>query len=126
MKFVVGFLGGMIVGAVGAVAYSVQTGRDLREEFEGVRSDLARRDLDALGSRLESRVTEMQAQFETRMNQVRERAGAAVDEARSGGTDEAGVAEAAEGAVTAAADAAEAASEAVAEQAEAAKEQAEG
>ena len=81
MKLVVGFLSGLVIGAVGAVAYSVQSGRDLREAFEEVRGDLSKRDLDALGARLETRVTEMQAQLETRIAQVREKAAAAMDEA---------------------------------------------
>ena len=55
MKFIVGFLAGAIAGAVGAVAYSVSTGRDLRTEFEEIRGDLSRGDLDALGTRLETR-----------------------------------------------------------------------
>lgn len=82
MKLIVGFLGGLVVGAVGAVAYSVQSGRDLREAYQEVRDDLSKRDLDALGARLESRVTEMQAQLETRIAQVREKATTAVDDAR--------------------------------------------
>jgi len=81
MKIVVGFLTGLVIGAVGAVAYSVQTGRDLREVFEEVRSDLSKGDLDALGARLESRVTEMQAQLETRIAQVRERTATVADQA---------------------------------------------
>ncbi len=83
MKFIVGFLAGLVVGAIGAVAYSVQSGRDLREAYQDVRDDLSKRDIDALGARLESRVTEMQAQLETRITQVREKASAAVEEARS-------------------------------------------
>jgi gas vesicle protein len=76
MKLVVGFLSGLVIGAVGAVAYSVQSGRDLREAFDEVRNDLSRRDLDALGARLETRVSEMQAQLEVRIAQVREKAAA--------------------------------------------------
>jgi len=83
MKFILGFLAGLVVGAVGAVMYSVQSGRDLRETYQDVRDDLSKRDLDALGARLESRVTEMQAQLESRIAQVREKAGTAVEDARS-------------------------------------------
>jgi gas vesicle protein len=104
MKFVVGFLSGLVLGAVGAVAYSVQSGRDLREAFDEVRSDLNKRDLEALGSRLEARFAEMQAQLESRIGQVRERATTAVDGA-------------AETAQAAAEDAAETAQAAVEEQA---------
>lgn len=116
MKFIVGLLAGLVLGAVAAVAYSVQTGRDLREEFEGVRSDLSRRDLDALGARLESRVTELQAVLETRMSEVRERASAAMHEADVA----ADTAEAAEAAASAEAAAEAAATEAAAASSDAA------
>ncbi len=107
MKFVVGFLAGLVIGAVAAVAYSVQSGRDLREAFDEVRSDLNNRDLEALGSRLEARFAEMQAQLESRIGQVRERATTAVD----------GAAETTQAAVADAADAAETARAAAEEQA---------
>ncbi len=81
MRFVFGFLMGIIVGMAAAVAYSVQTDRDLREEYAGARSDLSKRDFDALGARLESRVTEMQTLLETRVNQMREKAEEAAEAA---------------------------------------------
>ncbi len=81
MKVVVGFLGGLVIGAVGAVAYSVQTGRDLREVYEEVRSEIGKGDLDALGARVESAVAEMQVQLEARIAQVRDLAAAASEEA---------------------------------------------
>jgi gas vesicle protein len=81
MKFVLGLLTGLVLGAVGAVLYSVQSGRDLREAFEQVRSDLDRHDIDALGARLEARFTQMQAQLEEKIGQAREKATAAVDQA---------------------------------------------
>ena len=85
---------GWSLGTVGAVAYSVQSGRDLREAFDEVRSDLNNRDLEALGSRLEARFSEMQAQLESRIGQVRERATPTVDDAAE--TAKAAVADAAE------------------------------
>jgi gas vesicle protein len=115
MKFVVGFLAGLVLGAVGAVAYSVQSGRDLREAFEEVRSDISNRDLEALGTRLEARFADMQVLLESRISQVRERASASVD-----GADEAAhaaVEDAAQAAQAAVADAAEAAQSAAEEQA---------
>jgi len=74
MKFILGLLMGLVLGAVGTVAYSLQTGRDLREAFDEVRSDLDRRDFDALGSRLEARVSELQTRLEERIAQVRDNA----------------------------------------------------
>ena len=37
MKFILGLFIGAVLGAIGAVMYSVSTGRDLREEYAGVR-----------------------------------------------------------------------------------------
>ncbi len=106
MKFILGLLTGLVLGAVGAVAYSMQSGRDLRDALDDVRADLGSRDLDALGSRLEARFAEMQAQIEARIGQVRERAEAAAG-------DVAEAAEAAGAAETTVEDAAEAAQAAV-------------
>jgi len=72
MKFLFGFLSGAMVGAAGAVLYSAKTGRDLREEYEQIRSDIQSRDMDALGSRLESRFRELQSMVEARIAQARE------------------------------------------------------
>jgi gas vesicle protein len=107
MKFAFGFLSGVIVGAAGAVLYSVKTGRDLREEYEQIRSDIQDRDMDALGGLLESRFKELQAMVEERIAQARETVGSqgeadALDEA------EAEVAEAVEAAEAAIEEAAEA------------------
>jgi gas vesicle protein len=64
MRFIVGLLGGLVAGAAGAVWYSQQTGRDLREEFEQVRAEIKARDFDALGAHLEDRFKELQASLE--------------------------------------------------------------
>jgi len=105
MRFVFGFVSGVIVGAAAAVLYSVQTGRDLREEYEQVRGDIQNRDMEALGARLENRFRELQAVVEDRIAQARE---AAEDQA--------------EEASEAAAEAADAAAEAIEEAAEEARE----
>ena len=70
MKFILGLLTGIVLGAIGAVLYSVSTGRDLREEYEGIRDDITRRDFDALSSRLEERANELQATLQERVNQI--------------------------------------------------------
>ncbi len=111
MKFVLGLLTGLVLGAVGAVLYSVQSGRDLREAVDQVRSEFDTRDLDALGARLEARFTQMQAQLEERIGQAREKATSAVDQA-SGAAKE-GADRAAEAAKEGADRAAEAAKQAV-------------
>lgn len=83
MKFIVGLSVGLVLGAVAAVAYSVQTGRDLRDEFDEFRSDFEKRDFEAMGNRLEARLTEIQSQLESRVTQVREKAEAAVEDAEA-------------------------------------------
>lgn len=79
MKFIVGVLVGIVIGAAGAVIYSVKSGRDLREALDDVRADLEKRDMDAFGSRLEARFNAMQAQLEERIGQVKERAAGGAD-----------------------------------------------
>jgi len=80
MKFVIGLLAGIAIGAAGAVLYSVKSGRDLREALDDVRGELEKRDVDALGARLETRFAAMQAQLEERIGQVRERATGVADQ----------------------------------------------
>jgi gas vesicle protein len=81
MKFLVGLATGIVLGAAGAVAYSIRTGTDLRESFEGVRSDLEKRDFDALSTRLESGLSELQAVMDERLNQIKASTATAIDEA---------------------------------------------
>ena len=74
MGFIIGVLSGLLVGAAGAVLYTVQTGRDLRQEFEQARAEIQQRDFDALGKHLEDRFRELQASLEERFAQTAEAA----------------------------------------------------
>jgi gas vesicle protein len=74
MRFIVGLVGGFVAGAAGAVWYSQQTGRDLREEFQQVRSELKARDFDALGNHLEERFKELQASLDKLSSEAGEKA----------------------------------------------------
>ena len=112
MKFILGLLTGLVLGAVGTVAYSLQSGRDLREAFDEVRSDLDQRDFEALGTRLEARVSELQTRLEERIAQVRDRAGTTAVEVEVVAADAgAAAADATDAAVADAADTVEAAVE---------------
>jgi gas vesicle protein len=77
MKFTTGLITGIAIGAVGAVVYSVRSGRDLRESFEQVRAEIERRDAEVLGGRL----AEVTAQVEERIGEVRAAAAPALEEA---------------------------------------------
>jgi gas vesicle protein len=81
MSFIVGLLSGLLVGAAGAVLYTVQTGRDLRQEFDQVRTEIQQRDFDALGKHLEERFKELQTGLEERLAQARESATQAAESA---------------------------------------------
>jgi gas vesicle protein len=80
MKFLTGLLAGIVIGAAGAVLYSVKSGRDLRVALDEVRADFDKRDMDAIGARLEAQFTALTAQLETRIGQVRERASSTPDQ----------------------------------------------
>jgi gas vesicle protein len=89
MRFIVGLLGGLVAGAAGAVWYSQQTGRDLREEFQQVRSEIKARDFEALGAHLEDRFKELQASVEKLVAESGEQASKAGKNAASSAKEEA-------------------------------------
>ena len=70
MKFILGLLTGLVLGAIGAVLYSVSTGRDLREEYAGIRDEVMQRDFEALSKRLEERANELQSTLQDRVSQI--------------------------------------------------------
>jgi gas vesicle protein len=80
MGFVTGLVIGLAAGAGGAVYYSMQTGRDLRDEFRQIRSELGQRDFEALGNHLEDRFKELQTSLETSLSQLSKSAGKAVED----------------------------------------------
>lgn len=65
LRFIVGLVAGVAIGAAAASA-SQASGRDLRAEFELIRRDLEKRDFEALGTHLEERFKELQSYLETR------------------------------------------------------------
>ena len=68
-----------MLGIAGAIFYSFKSGRDLREVFETVKSDIEQADFDALGQQLEARIGEMQATLEERINEVKANAQPVLD-----------------------------------------------
>ena len=107
MKFVTGLLTGLALGAAGAVYYSVKSGRDLRSMYEEIRAEVDAGNYEALGQRVERGFTELQAEIEDRVNQVRSGAQSALDQVKDNADDVVSDAtEAVEGSVGDAADAA--------------------
>src|SRR5262245_44621158 len=92
MKFILGLFVGAVLGAVGAVMYSVSTGRDLREEYAGVRDEVMRRDFESLSNRLEQRFGELQTTIQDRVTQMQSAgtngsAGEAIDDVKDAASD---------------------------------------
>ena len=90
MKFVTGLLTGVALGAAGAVYYSVKSGRDLRSMYEEIRAEVDAGNYEALGQRVERGFTELQAEIEDRVNQVRTGAQSALDQVKDNAEDVAG------------------------------------
>ena len=87
MKFVTGLLAGVALGAAGAVYYSVKSGRDLRSMYEEIRAEVDAGNYEALGQRVERGFTELQAEIEDRVNQVRTGAQSALDQVKDNAED---------------------------------------
>ena len=71
MRFTIGLLTGAAVGLAGAVAYSVWSGRDLRDVYAQVRASLETEDLG-------TRLAEVQAGIGERIGEVRAEATSAM------------------------------------------------
>jgi gas vesicle protein len=76
-RFVLGLVTGVVVGVAAATISSSESGQDIRVEFERIRSDIEKRDFEALGTHLEERFKELQANLEERFAQMGDQAGEA-------------------------------------------------
>jgi gas vesicle protein len=74
MRFILGMITGVVVGAATATYAASQQGQDLRGEFDRIRADIQQRDFDALGVHLEDRFKELQTNLEERFAETEEAA----------------------------------------------------
>jgi len=81
MRFILGMITGVVVGAATATYAASQQGQDLRGEFDRIRADIQQRDFDALGAHLEDRFKELQTNLEERFAQTEEGVEEAVEAA---------------------------------------------
>jgi gas vesicle protein len=81
MRFILGMITGVVVGAATATYAASQQGQDLRGEFDRIRADFQQRDFDALGGHLEERFKELQTNLEERFAQTEEGVEEAVEAA---------------------------------------------
>ncbi len=70
MRFIIGAVAGFAVGMAASTMSSGKLGRELRDELEGIRADLEKRDFDAVGTRLEARFKDLQSSLEQRLAQA--------------------------------------------------------
>jgi gas vesicle protein len=70
MRFILGAVAGFAAGMAASTLSSGKLGRELRDELEGIRADLEKRDFDAVGTRLEARFKDLQAGLEQRLAQA--------------------------------------------------------
>jgi gas vesicle protein len=70
MRFILGAVAGFAVGMAASTLSSGKLGRELRDELEGIRVDLEKRDFEAVGTRLEARFKDLQSSLEQRLAQA--------------------------------------------------------
>ncbi len=80
-RFILGLVSGVAIGVAAATISAGDSGRDIRVEFERIRSDIEKRDFEALGSHLETRFKELQGALEERFSEVQKAADKIVEEA---------------------------------------------
>lgn len=81
MRFFIGLITGVIVGAAAANISTGQSGDEIRREFERIRSDIEKRDFDALGSHLEDRFAQLQTNLEEKFASAEKATADAAEEA---------------------------------------------
>jgi len=74
LRFIFGLVAGVAIGAAATAVSQGQSGQDLRVEFERIRSDIEKRDFDALGAHLEERFKELQSSLEEKFAEAEEAA----------------------------------------------------
>jgi gas vesicle protein len=81
MRFILGAVAGFAAGMAASTLSSGKLGRELRDELEGIRADLEKRDFEAVGSRLEARFKDLQSSFEQRMAEAGDAAAGVAEDA---------------------------------------------
>jgi gas vesicle protein len=79
MRFILGAVAGFAAGVAASTLSSGKLGRELRDELDGIRADLEKRDYEAVGNRLEARFKDLQSSFEQRLAEAKEASEGAAD-----------------------------------------------
>jgi gas vesicle protein len=81
MRFIIGAVAGFAAGIAASTLSSGKLGRELRDELDGIRADLEKRDFEAVGNRLEARFKDLQASFDQRLAEAGDAATGAAEDA---------------------------------------------
>ena len=81
MRFIIGAMAGFAAGIAASTLSSGKLGRELRDELDGIRADLEKRDFEAVGNRLEARFKDLQASFEQRQAEAGDAAAGVAEDA---------------------------------------------
>lgn len=79
MRFILGAVAGFAAGVAASTLSSGKLGRELRDELDGIRADLEKRDYEAVGNRLEARFKDLQSNLEQRLAEAKEASQGAAD-----------------------------------------------
>jgi gas vesicle protein len=79
MRFILGAVAGFAAGVAASTLSSGKLGRELRDELDGIRADLEKRDYEAVGNRLEARFKDLQSNLEQRLAEAKEPSQGAAD-----------------------------------------------
>ena len=70
MKVLIGFVFGVIVGAIGAVVFAGESDQDLREVYRSVRRNVEELDIDEVTTQVQQNIAEVGAQVQAQMTGV--------------------------------------------------------
>lgn len=68
MRFILGLVTGVAIGAAAATVAGGPSGKDIRRDIERIRRDLEKRDFDAAGAHIEKRFNELQSTLEAKFS----------------------------------------------------------
>jgi len=83
MRFLIGVITGFAAGMAAATLTAGKSSDELRAEFDRFRSEIQKRDMDALGSHLEERLKELQSGLDERLAAITDAAGSLARDAAS-------------------------------------------
>lgn len=87
MRFILGLVTGVAIGAAVVTATSGQSGKDIRRDIERIRRDIEKRDFDAAGAHIEKRFNDLQSSLEAKFAQAGDSAKDVAEDAKAAAED---------------------------------------